>query len=242
MTLTAFVAEDEPLARRRLRDLLADVADLVIIGEAHDGPATLQGLQSLKPDLVFLDIQMPGLDGIEVLRRCRPAPAAIFTTAFDRYAVTAFELHAVDYLLKPFGRERLHGAVARVRERGIGGDPAAERLALGGAQRLARIFVRQRGTIVSLPTDTIVRLEARDDYVAVHVPGGRHLVHVALRDLLPRLDPARFVRIHRSHAVNWDQVTALAPGPGGRWVVELRDGTRITASRDRSRALRARAR
>jgi two-component system LytT family response regulator len=236
--LTAFIADDEPLARRHLRDLLAELPDIVCVGEAGDGPTALQALEALTPALVFMDIRMPGLDGIEVVRSCRHAPAVIFTTAFDRYAVTAFELHAVDYLLKPFGRERLRTAVERVRARGISGDPVAHRLDVDRPGPLSRIFVRQRGTIVPIAVDHIVRLEARGDYVAVYVPGARHLVHVTLQDLLTDLDPHRFVRIHRSHAVNWAHVAVLSPEASGRLIVELRDGTRIAASRERSRELR----
>lgn len=242
MTLTALIADDEPLARRHLRDLLAELPDIACVGEAADGPAALQAIEELNPALVFMDIRMPVLDGIEVLRRCRRAPAVIFTTAFDRYAVTAFELHAVDYLLKPFGRERLRLAVERVRARGEAGAGVAGRLAPERTERLPQIFVRERATIVPIPVEAIVRLEARGDYVAVHLAVARHLVHVTLQDLLARLDPDRFVRIHRSHAVNWSQVTALAPEPGGRLIVALRDGTRIAASRERSRELRRLAR
>jgi two-component system LytT family response regulator len=244
MTTTALIVEDEPLARQTLRELLEELPEITCVGEAADGLTALRAIDRLAPQLVFLDIQLPGLDGIEVLRRCRHIPAIVFTTAFDRYAVTAFELHAVDYLLKPFGRERLRAAVTRAR---LGADAHAQAAALarlaaavsaGVASPLERLFLRERGTIRPIPVDRIVRLEARDDYVAVHSLEGRYLIHVTLQDLLPRLDRREFVRIHRSHAVNWRHVRALTPGPGGRLVVLLTDGTRIAASRDRSRELR----
>jgi two-component system LytT family response regulator len=246
--LSAYIADDEPLARRTLRELLAELPDVTCIGEAADGTAALRDLDALPPTLVFMDIRMPGLDGIEVIRRCRVPHRVVFTTAFDRYAVTAFELHAVDYLLKPFGRERLLAAVARVRSWGEPGGHAAGLAGLASAAsvtepvRLERLFVRERGAIVPIPVESIVRLEARDDYVAVHLAGARHLVHVTMQDLLPRLDPRRFVRIHRSHAVNWGWVRAIVPGPPGRMVVVLADGSRIAASRERSRELRGLAR
>jgi two-component system LytT family response regulator len=244
MTINAFVVDDEPLARATLRTMLEEMPDVAWIGEAADGHNALAALDALPPALVFLDIRMPGLDGVEVLRRCRRPHDVVFTTAFDRYAVTAFELHAVDYLLKPFGRERLRSAIARVQPWREGRTPM-DRLthltatAAAPQARLDCLFVRERGTIVPVPVADIVRLEARDDYVAVHLPTARHLVHVTLQDLLPRLDPSRFVRIHRSHAVSWKHVRALTPGPGGRLLVVLTDGTTIAASRERSRELRA---
>ena len=246
--LSAYIADNEPLARRTLRELLAELPDVTCIGEAADGTAALRDLDTLPPTLVFMDIRMSGLDGIEVIRRCRVPHRVVFTTAFDRYAVTAFELHAVDYLLKPFGRERLLAAVARVRSWGEPGGHAAGLAGLAKAATatesapLERLFVRERGAIVPIPVESIVRLEARDDYVAVHLAGARHLVHVTMQDLLPRLDPRRFVRIHRSHAVNWGWVRAIVPGPPGRMVVVLADGSRIAASRERSRELRGLAR
>jgi two-component system, LytTR family, response regulator len=244
MTTTALIVEDEPLARQTLRELLEEIPQVTCVGEAGDGLTALSKIDRLAPELVFMDIQLPGLDGIEVLRRCRHTPAIIFTTAFDRYAVTAFELHAIDYLLKPFGRERLRAAVARALP-GAWAHPEAATLArlatavsVGVAPPLERLFLRERGTIRPVAVDRILRLEARDDYVAVHSLEGRYLVHVTLQDLLPRLDRRAFVRIHRSHAVNWQHVRALTPGPGGRLVVLLSDGARIAASRDRSRELR----
>jgi two-component system LytT family response regulator len=247
--LSALIVDDEPLARQSLRELLAELPGVRCIGEAADGIAALRALETLRPALVFMDIQMPGMNGIEALRRCRHAPAVVFTSAYDRYAVTAFELHATDYLLKPFGRDRLRAAVERVRS-STARDASGEALSQLGAatapaasaEPLERLFVRERGTIFPVLVEGIIRIEARDDYVALHLPGERHLLHVTLQDLLPRLDPRHFVRIHRSHAVNWRFVRALAPDPGGRLIVQLSDGTRLPASRERSRELRTLAR
>jgi len=239
---TALIADDEPLACRRLRDLVADVPLVEVVGEVSDGEAAVRALDSLKPDLVFLDIEMPGLTGLEVLERARHRPAVVFTTAYDRYAVAAFELAAVDYLLKPFGRERFRAAVERACRtlNGVEASAAVERArpALERRTPLARLFVRDRGRIVLVAVTGVVRIEARDDYVAVHAAGRSHLVHVTMNEMEERLDRERFLRIHRSHLVNLDHAKSLEPHDQTRLVVEMRDGSRIVASRARSRELR----
>jgi two-component system LytT family response regulator len=242
----ALVIEDEPLARRQLRELAASVPWLACVGEAADGASAVRAIDDLRPDLVFLDIRMPELTGLEVLERAAHEPAVIFTTAFDQYAVAAFELGALDYLLKPFGRERFLAAMERVR-RTLGtardDDDSSTvdraRAALGAtAGPLERIFVRDRGRIVPMPVRDIERLEAEDDYVAIHTRGRRFLVYLPLAEFERRLDPERFLRVHRSHVVNLDFVTALVPFDAARLQVEMRDGTKIMASRARSRELR----
>jgi two-component system LytT family response regulator len=250
MTLRALIVEDEPLARRQLRELADGVPWLRCVGEAEDGSAAVRAIDELRPDLVFLDIRMPELSGLEVLERAEHEPAVIFTTAFDAYAVTAFELGALDYLLKPFGRERFLAAVERAR-RALGAarvDDESERdtstatrarAALAGAGgSMERIFVRDRGRIVPIPVREIERLEAEDDYVAVLARGRRFLVYLPLGEFERRLDPERFLRVHRSHVVNLDYVTALLPYDAARLQVEMRDGTKLMASRARSRELR----
>lgn len=244
-TATALIVDDEPLARRKLAELLSDEEWLRPVGEAADGDTAVREIERLKPDVVFLDIEMPGLSGIRVLERCSHHPVVVFTTAFDRYAVTAFELEALDYLLKPFGRERFQAALRRVREALGRPDPeVAERagraLADGPREPIQRIFVRDRGRIVPVPVAEIVRLEAEDVYVAVYTGGRRYLVHVALHELERTLDPARFVRIHRCHLVNLDFVAAFRPLDDSRLEVEMKDGARLAASRSRSKELRER--
>jgi len=242
MTATAVIADDEPLARRKLRELVAEVPWLTCVGEAADGLETLQQVDAAKPDVLFLDIQMPGLSGLEVLARATHVPTVVFTTAYDRYAVAAFELQALDYLLKPFGRRRFLAAIERVREamERHGAPQPLERAqeALDPGRYLTRLFVRDRGRIVPIRIADIQRLEARDDYVAVHLAGGRHLVHMPMSEFARRLDPERFLQVHRSHIVNLDHVQALVPYDGSRLQVELRDGTKIMASRVRSKLLR----
>jgi len=238
--LPVLVCEDEPLARLHLRGLIESTPSLLWVGEVADGSNAVTLIDRLRPALVFLDIAMPELNGLEVLERVTHRPAVVFTTAFDAHAVQAFELGAVDYLLKPFGPERFATAVSRV-ERSLsinGSDTSvAERVrATHGA--LTRVFVRERGRIVPIVVQEIERLEAEDDYVAIVARGRRHLLTITLSELLTKLDGRRFIRIHRSHAVNLDFVAALIPFDSARLCVEMRDGTRITASRSGTQVLR----
>jgi two-component system LytT family response regulator len=239
-TVTALVVEDEPLARRRLRDLIRGVPWLQCVGEAATGRTAVAAIDELQPDLLFLDIRLPGLSGIDVLSRVRHAPAVIFTTAYDQFAVTAFELAAVDYLVKPFGRERFARALERARpllepRAGLDVERAREALAAGPVPRL---FVRDAGRVVPIRVAAIEWLQACDDFVVVHAGGRRYRVNVPLSDLERRLDPRLFVRVHRSHLVNLDHVASWSPYDGSRFQIVLRTGATITASRQRSRMLR----
>jgi len=241
---TAIIAEDEAPARKRLQTLLADVPWIDVVAACEDGPSTVEAVDRLEPDALFLDLQMPGCDGLQVLERVTHVPAVIFTTAHDQYAVTGFELGAVDYLLKPFGRDRLGVALERLRgvlARGPDAsvlDRAMEALA-ATSRPLTRLFIRARDRILVVPVGKIQRFEARDDYTAAFTDAQYHLIHIGIRDLERRLDPGMFVRIHRSHIVNLACVDALLPTPDSRLEVLLKDGTRLLASRSRSRELRA---
>jgi two-component system LytT family response regulator len=245
----ALVVEDEAPARRRLVELLRHVEWIDCLGAAENGDKAIALIDSLRPDLVFLDIQLPGASGLEVLSRVRHQPAVIFTTAYDRYAVSAFELEALDYVLKPFGEARLMEALRRARRALNDRDPepvrdrAARALAggTGSAGPLTRFFVRDRGRLVPVDARDIVRLEADDDYVRVFTRERSYLVYLTLNDFERRLDAQRFLRVHRTHLVNLDCVQELIPLDGGRMQVQLRDGTQIAASRARSKALRDRA-
>ena len=245
----ALVVEDEAPARRRLIELLRRVEWIECLGAAESGERAVTLIDTLRPDLIFLDIQLPGLSGLEVLRKVRHQPAVIFTTAYDRYAVSAFELEALDYLLKPFGRERCLAALERARRAlpGNGGSadvaPASSlveraRHVLGDSGVLTRLFVRDRDRIVPVATADIERLEAADDYVDVHTRARSYLVYLTLNDFERRLDPERFIRVHRAHIVNLDFVKQLVPFDGSRMQIEMRDGTKILASRTRSKELR----
>jgi two-component system LytT family response regulator len=246
MKTRAVVVEDEPIARRQLCDLVSEIDWIDCIGEAADGLTAVRVIDDLKPDLVFLDIEMPELNGLDVLRRIEHDPAIVFTTAYDKFAVAAFELEAIDYLLKPFGRDRLRAALERVRRMVRTNDDesvgrrAEDAIAQStGDGTLTRIFVRDRGRIVPIAVLDIERLEADDDYVAVHTGGRRHLVYLGMNEFEARLDAQRFLRIHRSHIVNLDFVVAMTPFDGARLQIQMRDGTKLVASRTRSRELRS---
>lgn len=238
------IIDDEPLARYKLRRLFEPLQEFRVCGEAGDGPAALSLIEQARPRLLCLDIRLPGLmSGLDVLRRARPNAAVIFTTAFDRYAVSAFELAAVDYLLKPFSRERFLAAVHRARLwlSAAHGVPPAERMrAVSQAAYLTRLFARTGDVVVPIPARTVQHLESSDDTVIVHAAGAHYRLNITLADLESRLDPAVFLRIHRRLIVNLDHVSAIAPIPGSRFEVRLRDGSTLTASRERSRLLRSR--
>jgi two-component system, LytTR family, response regulator len=239
---TVFIAEDEPLARETLRDAILARSGLELVGEASDGASALDRIHAQRPDVVFMDIQMPELTGLEVLQRLNYLPAIIFTTAFDQYAVTAFELNAVDYLLKPFTRERFDAAVDRVL---AAPGPSADVLGQSLEQarrrqpdRLERILVRDRGRIFPLVLDEIEYLKADSKYTAIVARGRTFLVRIGISELEERLDPQRFVRIHRSALVNLDFVDSMKADEQSLLELEMRDGTRLTANRDASRMLR----
>ena len=241
MKVTTLVVDDEPVARAGLKGMLAAFDWIEVIGEAADGQSAARAIETLKPELVFLDVQMPGLLGTDVLRQITHRPFVIFTTAYSQHAVTAFELGAVDYLLKPFGAARLAAAMQRVR--GAIGEPssvdAIERLsgAFGGGP-IKRLFVRVGNSTVLVPVDRVSWLEADGDYVVAHVGGSRHLLHLSLSSLVARLDPKRFTQVHRAHVVNLDHVRAFKRDARGNVEAELNDGTRVPVSRARAQELR----
>ena len=242
MKVTVLIIDDEPIAREGLRGMLSGFDWIEVVGEAADGQAAVGAIETLKPELVFLDVQMPGLLGTDVLRHIAHRPFVIFTTAYSQHAVTAFELGAVDYLMKPFGPARLAAAMERVR--GAIGQPlsvdAIERLsgALGGGP-ITRLFVRVGNAIVPVPLDRVSWLEADGDYVVAHVGGSRHLLHLSLSSLVTRLDPKRFAQVHRAHVVNLDHVRAFKRDARGNLEAELNDGTRVPVSRPRAQVLRS---
>lgn len=243
--VTALIVEDEPLATRKLRGLVAEVAWLDCLGAVADGRTAVRAIDELQPDLVFLDIRLPGLSGLEVLQQVRHVPAVIFTTAYDRHAVTAFEMAALDYLLKPFGRERFLKAMARARPRlteSSDGDTAlshrVQEALAPSAHTRRRIFARDDGRIIPVRLAEVVRFEACDDFVLVHLRDRTLRLNLTLSAIESQLDAQTFVRVHRSHLVNLDHVAEIVPYDASRLMLRFRDGTEVVASRQRSRAFR----
>lgn len=235
------IADDEPLARERLRMLLAGEEWIELVGECHDGPSTTAAIQKLKPDLIFLDVQMPGASGFDVIEAVGPdrMPIVVFVTAFDRYALRAFDVHALDYLLKPFDRDRFRDTLARAREQ-------LERCATGELERrllelvhdlkpapqpLERFVVKAGGRVLFVRAEDIEWIEAAGNYVKLHVGADCHVFRETMNAIEDKLDPDQFFRIHRSHIVNIECVRELQPWFNGEYVVFLKSGTRLTLSR-----------
>ena len=238
--MRTLIVDDEPLARERMRSLLEAEGDITIVGECRDGREAVDAIRREAPDLVFLDVQIPELDGFQVLEAIGPekAPAIIFVTAYDQYALQAFEVHAVDYLLKPFDAERFQRALDRARQAGSRdkGDVSLKLLSLLQELKapqgyMERLVVKSAGRLFFLRTEEIEWVESAGNYVCLHVRSESHLLRETMTGLETRLDPARFVRIHRTAIVNIDQIKELQPLFHGEYQVVLRDGTELTLSR-----------
>jgi two-component system LytT family response regulator len=246
--LTAVIADDEPLARERIRTLLAAFPEVAVVGEAGDGNEAVAKVRELKPSLLFLDVQMPERDGFGVLEKLPSAatPAVVFVTAYDAFALKAFEVHAVDYLLKPFTRSRFTRAMDHVlkkleRSTAAGIDPEVlALLASIRAQRRTegRVAIRRGEAVYFVRIADIEWLEASGNYVKIHAGGQEHLLRDTLKNFEERLDPDRFLRVHRSAIVNVDSIQRLEPWFHGEYAVVLRDGTRLMSSRTYSERLR----
>jgi two-component system LytT family response regulator len=237
--IRAIVVDDEPLARQRLRQLLAGHSDISLLKECANGLEAVDAIEELKPDLVFLDVQMPELDGFGVIDTIGPdqMPAVLFVTAFDQHALKAFEVHALDYLLKPFDRERFNAALDRARHWIGAGDALRQPLAPlleqvhQGKTPADRILVKHGSHHVFVKLAAIQWVEAEDNYVRLHVEGTSHLLRQTLSGMLAKLDTRRFRRIHRSAIVNLDFVQELSPWSSGDYLVLMKDGTKLTLSR-----------
>jgi two-component system LytT family response regulator len=246
--IRVLVADDEPLARRGVRQLLAPHADMTVVGESRNGLETLRALETLAPDLLFLDVQMPEMDGFEVLRArgVDRMPAVVFVTAHDQFAVRAFEAHALDYLVKPLNIERFEAALRRVRERWRlmeAADLAARLTALLTAERarrekngVERLVVSTGAGELVIPVSEIDWISADDYYARLHIGTRSHLLRESLSSLEARLDPRRFVRVHRWAIVQIDRVREVRTALRGEEAV-LRDGSRIPVSRRRRAGL-----
>jgi two-component system LytT family response regulator len=221
------VVDDEPLARRRLTRLLAGMRGVEVAGEAGDGPTALARIQHTAPSVVLLDVQMPEMDGLAVSRRLRPPrPLIVFVTAFDRFAVEAFDVQAIDYLLKPVSETRLAAALDRVRERLSLAGPATP-----PRRPIERLPVRSQGRVDLIPVADIDWLEAADNYVVVHAGRRTHILRDTLSRLEAELDPTAFARIHRATIVRIDRIIRLDVATRGDYRVTLADGTDVTMSR-----------
>ena len=242
MNDTILIADDEPLARQTVRAQLRELGCRGVIHEASDGETAIALANAQRPQLILLDIAMPGATGLQVLEQLEYEPRVIFTTAHDQYAVTGFELGALDYVLKPFGRDRLERALARARSTAsLAADPVLRRAqeALHPARRaLSRIFVRDGARIVPVPLADIERIQGADDYATIVTRAREYLLSVRLGDLERLLPSESFLRIHRSHLINLEYVTSIQPGDTSRLDVVMKSGARITASRAGSKRLR----
>jgi two-component system, LytTR family, response regulator len=245
--IRALIVDDEAPARRRLRTLLAREPDVTLVGECADGPAAVQSIRELHPNLLFLDVQMPEMSGFDVLRAVGidAVPAVVFVTAYDRYALQAFEAHALDYLLKPFANQRFRDTLDRVRAVLARADDHAfrrrlEALLAGAAAPAAagRIAVRTADRVIFVGHDEIDWIEGAGNYVRIHAAGTQHLVRDTLKSMSDRLDPQRFLRVHHSHIVNVDRIRELRPWSHGEYIIVLADGTRLASSRSYSETLR----
>lgn len=235
--IRTLVVDDEPLAIERLQILCAREPMIDLVGTASDGEAALRLLEALEPEMLLLDIAMPGLDGIGVARaieKLAKRPAIIFCTAFDQYAVTAFDLAATDYLLKPVAQDRLAKAVARVIERRR--DPAGEAVASDHAQEF---WVPHRSEMIRIAAQDIDRIEAERDYMRLHVGARSFLLHQTITELERRLDPEQFIRLHRSTIVRRERITRLSHDGMGVWHAVLADEERIRIGRTYLPAARA---
>ncbi len=238
MSIRAVIVEDEPHARASLREYASEIEWLTLVGEAADGKEAVRLIDALAPELVFLDISLPEASGLEVLQRIAHTPDVVFTTAHDQHALAAFELGALDYLLKPFGRQRFQTALERVRRRLQSAVPASDRARSAFGTPLRRLIARTRDGIVPIDVRAIVHISASGDYVEVHTDRDSHLLHTTLAELAARLDPEVFRQVHRSHVVNLDAIAKLVPFDARRLLIRLRNGTEIVASRAASEELR----
>ena len=233
--LRVVIVDDEALARTLLRELLTAHPDIEIVGECANGFEAVKTVQELKPDLLLLDVQMPKLDGFDVLELIGGRVPVIFATAFDSFAIRAFEVHAVDYLLKPFGAERLSEALNRARERIRSREvPKVQEIvaaARSGKPPLGRILIRDRADVHVIPIDKVDYIESQDDYVAIKTGGKSYLKEQTLSDLESQLDPGRFVRIHRRYLLNIARLSKIEQSITESRVAILNDGTELPISR-----------
>jgi len=251
-SIRALIVDDEPLARERLHELLDDRSAVTVVGEAQDGQDAVDALRGQEVDLVFLDVQMPGMSGIDVVEAIGPEsmPVTVFVTAYDQYAIKAFDLAAVDYLLKPFDDERFEQALERARDQIASQDADAishrllrmlkekdpsllEEEADSDEPYLERIAVQGRGKARIVSVDDVTHITADGSYAELHTDDGTHVIRERMKTLASRLDPSAFVRVHRSAIVRLDEVELILRSGGGDYAVRLQNGTTLSVSRGR---------
>jgi len=244
MSIRALIVDDEPLARTGVQQLVEPLDDVTVVGEAADGPEAVRQIDEQAPDLVFLDVQMPEMTGLEVVREVGVdnMPLTIFVTAYDQYALDAFEAHALDYLLKPIEEERFAEAIERARRQLQRADAEALRDQLRGVLReyaeededdagIERFTIRSRNRIYFVDTEDVQWIESEGDYVALHDGEEAHLVRKTMKQLEQELDPDRFLRVHRSYIVNADYIEELRPLDHGTYQLRMASGTPLKTSR-----------
>lgn len=231
--MRVIIVDDEELARSVLREYLRAHADVEVVAECANGFEAVKAISELDPELVFLDIQMPKLDGFEVVELAGSKPHYVFATAYDQYALKAFEVHAIDYLLKPYPQERLDQALAHARSR-LGGTPAVAQMAAEAVLRngpLERVLIRDGARVHVVAAERIDTIEAQDDYVEISAEGRTYLKNQRLSELEQQLDPGRFVRLHRSWIVNVERIERIEQATKDSHCAVLQDGRRIPVSR-----------
>jgi two-component system, LytTR family, response regulator len=242
--IRVMIADDEAPAREKLERWLAEQPDVAVVGSVEDGLSAAQCIEQLRPEVAFLDVQMPALSGLQVAAQLEPssAPLIVFVTAFDEHAVKAFDLNAIDYLLKPYDRERLAHTVQRVRERLHAHESGATAVAIGRARASAceRLIVPDRERLQLIDAASIEWLEADDNYVHVHTASRTYLLRRTLQDLLSQLGEQRFMRVHKSAAVNLGAIGSLTPLFKGDYEIHLHNGRILRLSRRYRDALFAR--
>lgn len=228
---TAVLIDDEPLARSLVREYLASHSDITVVAECGDGFEGVKAIAQHKPDLIFLDIQMPKINGFEMLELLETPPGVIFTTAFDEYAMQAFERHAIDYLLKPFSKERFDKAVAKWKSQESKQENTSALLSsISQPEERSRIVVKKGSNLVILPIHTVFYIEAFDDYVKVHTKDGFFLKKKTMSHYEKVLDPTQFVRVHRSFLLNLQELTRIEPLTKDTHVALLKSGVRVPLS------------
>ena len=239
--IRTLIVDDEAMARERILGLLSQEQDVEVVGQCSDGQQAVSAIQQLSPELVFLDVQMPAVDGFGVIRQvgAERMPMVVFVTAYDEYALQAFEVHALDYLLKPFGRDRLQQCLDHARhqrDRRRAGDLGKSLLALvqdfrPEQKKQDRLVVKSGGRVFFVRTDEIDWIEAAGNYVRLHMKDQSHLFRETMNQMESRLDPQRFFRIHRSRIVNTERIKELQPWFNGEYVVLLQNGAQLRLSR-----------